>query len=218
LDLLQLDESVKKWRIRVTTLLSYRRTAFAAGLVISVLPIFAVALSPGVAGAVTATSVSTNNSSTCARTPPRRRLLGRQLLWPVGQQHDDSGTDPVAVLGVNGTAPSPGDLGERRIRLHLRHALHRRRRLLGIQQGRRVGQQHDDSGTDPGRGRRRQWRGHPLRVTSVSVGLNPPAPRSPPAASTAGASTLAASWQQHDDSGTDPGRGVGVSDSGTLSG
>ena len=60
------DESVKKWRIRMTTLLSYRRTAFAAGLVISVLPIFAVALSPGVAGAATATSVSTNNSSTCA--------------------------------------------------------------------------------------------------------------------------------------------------------
>ena len=52
------DESVKKWRIRMTTPLSYLRTAFAAGLVISVLPIIAVALSPGVAGATPPTSMA----------------------------------------------------------------------------------------------------------------------------------------------------------------
>ena len=42
----------------MTTPLSYLRTAFAAGLVISVLPIIAVALSPGVAGATPPTSMA----------------------------------------------------------------------------------------------------------------------------------------------------------------
>ena len=103
------DESVKKWRIRVTTLLSYRRTAFAAGLVISVLPIFAVALSPGVAGAVTATSVSTNNSSTCATNATGGvDCWGDNYFGQLGNNTTTQEPTPVAVLGVNGTGTLSG--------------------------------------------------------------------------------------------------------------
>ena len=104
------DESVKKWRIRMTTLLSYRRTAFAAGLVISVLPIFAVALSPGVAGAATATSVSTgNNSSTCATNATDGvDCWGDNYFGQLGNNTTTQEPTPVAVLGVNGTGTLSG--------------------------------------------------------------------------------------------------------------
>ena len=103
------DESVKKWRIRVTTLLSYRRTAFAAGLVISVLPIFAVALSPGVAGAVTATSVSTNNSSTCATNATGGvDCWGDNSFGRLGNNTTTNSETPVAVVGVSDSGTLSG--------------------------------------------------------------------------------------------------------------
>ena len=94
----------------MTTLLSYRRTAFAAGLVISVLPIFAVALSPGVAGAATATSVSTgNNSSTCATNATDGvDCWGYNYFGQLGNNTTTQEPTPVAVLGVNGTGTLSG--------------------------------------------------------------------------------------------------------------
>ena len=87
----------------MTTLLSYRRTAFAAGLVISVLPIFAVALSPGVAGAVTATSVSTNNSSTCATNATGGvDCWGDNTKGKLGNGSTTNSSSPVAVSAITG--------------------------------------------------------------------------------------------------------------------
>ena len=93
----------------MTTLLSYRRTAFAAGLVISVLPIFAVALSPGVAGAVTATSVSTNNSSTCATNATGGvDCWGDNSFGRLGNNTTTNSETPVAVVGVSDSGTLSG--------------------------------------------------------------------------------------------------------------